>query len=229
MSVEDEDKKEHARMHEAAASGAEGTEGGESQGGRGLIVLADLAAPEADPPCCQKRIEAAAAARRSGRPGGENGGSNGCTMGPVELQGISSDVMLPSSPSLASLGNDGAHDGSSLDQSNPSNIGNRAARGDMIVRCQGDDQMVLRAFKKQDTPADAVEVELRPPTLPPGGSSLVWIEAWCGMFMSRAVPVLVTTDVELACTTQSLLEAFRKAEINGEKVCIPLCSRDVIH
>jgi hypothetical protein len=94
----------------------------------------------------------------------------------------------------------------------------QAPGGDIIARCCGDDQMFLRSFRKEDTPPGAIEVELRPPPLDHAGSAVVWVESWCGIFLSTAVPVLVTKDVELACTVQSLLERFRKLEEDNEKV-----------
>lgn len=192
--------------------------------------------------CCQKRLAAAGTMMQCEvGPGRENRGAEGraCAVSLVDVAGMSSDVCMPSSPSLPSLGNDAPHRGSPSPpgENSPGTTGatgatgtgngtaaagsGSASGGDIIARCRGDDQMVLRSFRKADTPEGAIEVELRPPPLEPGGSALVWVEAWCGMFLSRAAPVLVTTDVELACTVQSLLEAFRKAEANNGKVRMP--------
>lgn len=168
----------------------------------------------------QKGMEADPLLQNESSIGGDNSGGNGASIS-MGWQSNSEDSMLaPPPPPLTSLGNNdnsprGIHTTTTITKSNNQSVG-----GDMIARCRGDDQMVLRSFIKEDTPAGAVEVELRPPRLAPGGSAVVWVEAWSGMFMSRAVPVLVTTDVELACTVQPLLECFRKAELSKDKVRI---------
>jgi hypothetical protein len=195
--------------------------------------------------CCMERADKQRNVTSAGAENGSWGKAPGNgTNASLGMHSNSADMLVPSSSSVASLGNDAGPGTASLGKdAGPVESGgalNCAATlpqdlsrkhvlaGDIIARCRGDDQMFLRSFCKKDTPSGALEVEVKPPQLEPGGSAIVWLEGWSGIFMSPAVPVLVTTDVELACTVQALLEQFRRAEEKNVKVRL-LISHHIWH
>jgi hypothetical protein len=89
---------------------------------------------------------------------------------------------------------------------------------ELIARCKGDDQLLLHCSRNHGMPADAVDVTIRPPCTRTEGSAVVWLEGWSGTFLSAAVPVFVTTDIDLACAVEKLLERFRTAQAMKQKV-----------
>ena len=89
----------------------------------------------------------------------------------------------------------------------------------VIARCRCDDQLTLRTSCVPGEPPDsAVHVDIRPPTLQGGAGEVVWIEVWSGTYLSPAIPVLVTPDVELACSVESLMARFQRFCSAGDQV-----------
>lgn len=92
----------------------------------------------------------------------------------------------------------------------------------VIARCRCDDHLTLRTSAVPGaSPDSTVEIEFQPPRVPAGAAEVVWIEVWSGTYLSPAVPVLVTPDVDLACSVEALLAKSQRLCTGGNRVRRP--------
>lgn len=95
----------------------------------------------------------------------------------------------------------------------------------VIARCRCDDHLTLRTSCAAGvSPDSTLEVEFRPPKVAPGGAEVIWIEVWSGTYLSPAIPVLVTPDVDLACAVEKLLSRSQSLRSSGTRVRPPFCT-----
>eukprot|EP00892_Ulva_mutabilis_P012406 jgi/Ulvmu1/9538/UM053_0027.1 len=89
----------------------------------------------------------------------------------------------------------------------------------IIARCRCDDHLMLRTTRVPGaSPDDTMQVEVRPPRLQGGAGEVIWIEVWSGTYLSPAIPVLVTPDVELACSVEKLMARFQSFRSASKQV-----------